>query len=179
MINVKRVPSASAILFALFTIAISAGSANAEICPAVGADTDCGIVITITDNGSSIIFTGQGPYDGIDDTLVGIINNSSRPIGSLGLSSLFSIFDFDGDGIVTYGIPGNTLDNTTYGGPNAYFTNINSGLNSGTVKFITPLAATLLANLAYQEVQQLTLPLAISHLNLKAATKALLPIWLA
>lgn len=117
MINTKHIPSASAILLALFIFAISMVSANARVCPAVGPDTDCGIAITITDNDSSIIFTGQGPYDGIDDTLVGIIN-SSRPIGSLGLSSLFSIFDFDGDGIVTFGIPGNAFDNTTYGGPN-------------------------------------------------------------
>ena len=40
-----------------------------------------------------------------------------------------------------YGIPGNAFDNTTYGGSNAYFTNISFGLNAGTVKFIVPLAA--------------------------------------
>ncbi|MBV8818394.1 MAG: hypothetical protein JO022_08570, partial [Acidobacteriaceae bacterium] len=46
---------------------------------------------------------------------------------------------FDGDGIVTYGAPGNPRDNTGYGGPNAYFTDINGAATSGTVNFITPI----------------------------------------
>lgn len=48
-------------------------------CPAFGADTTCGWAITITDKGATVTQTGQGPYDGSDDTLVGVINNSSLP----------------------------------------------------------------------------------------------------
>jgi hypothetical protein len=120
--------------------AIAAGSANAQ-CPAVGADTTCGTIITITDAGATVSFTGQGPFDGNDDTLVGIVNNSSRPVSTLRLSGPLAIFAFDGDGMDTFGIPGNPMDDTTYGGPNAYYTDINDAMTAGTVHFIVPIAA--------------------------------------
>lgn len=84
-------------LIAAFTMSVA--SANAQVCPAVGADTDCGIIITITNTGSSVSFTGQGPYDTIEDTLVGVVNNSNYSIHSIGLRSALPIFAFDGDGI--------------------------------------------------------------------------------
>ncbi len=125
----------------LAAIALSPARANAQTCPAVGADTDCGTIITITDTGATVSFTGQGPYDGIEDTLVGVVNKSSRPVTSLDLTSSLQIFGFEGDGIVAYGIPGNPQDSSGYGGPNAYFSNINPALTSGRVNFITPIAA--------------------------------------
>jgi hypothetical protein len=110
-------------------------------CPAYGADSTCGVVITITDTGTTVTQTGQGPYDGNDDTLVGIVNNSTkRTIPLVVLSSAADIFAFDGDGVDAYGAPGNALDTTGYGGPNSYFTNISADFTSGTVKFVTPLA---------------------------------------
>ena len=115
--------------------------AAASTCPAFGADTDCGILITVTDAGATVQSTGQGPYDGSDDTLIGVINNSAAPLKSLILTSSLTIFAFDGDGVDTYGAPGNSTDTTGYGGPNAYFTNANGTGTSGTVNFITPLAA--------------------------------------
>jgi len=118
---------------------ISPGLANAQ-CPAFGADSGCGTIITITNTGATVTQTGQGPYDGFDDTLLGVVNNSNLPITSLGLASSLGIFAFDGDGIDVYGAPGNGLDNTGYGGPNAYFTNIGGGGTTGTVRFITPIA---------------------------------------
>jgi hypothetical protein len=62
-------------------------------------------------------------------------------VSSIGLTSGNNIFGFDGDGIVAYGLPGNGLDSTGYGGPNAYFTNINASATTGVVNFITPIAA--------------------------------------
>ncbi len=110
-------------------------------CPAFGFDTTCGTIITITPQlGAVITTTGQGPYEGADDTLVGVVNNSTVPIKSLVLLSQFNIFGFDGDGINIYGAPGNAMDNTGYGGPNAYFTNINAATTMGTVNFIVPVA---------------------------------------
>jgi hypothetical protein len=117
-----------------------AGSARAQ-CPAVGNDTGCGIVITITNQGATVSLTGQGPYDGIDDTLVGVVNNGTLPVSSLDLQSSLGVFGFDGDGIDAYGIPGNSNDSTGYGGPNAYFTNISADQTMGTVNFITPISA--------------------------------------
>src|SRR5690242_5128060 len=67
------------------------------VCPPVGADTDCGTILTIGDTGPvAITTTGQGPYDQIEDTLIGVVNNSSHPLRALGLSSSLPIFAFDG-----------------------------------------------------------------------------------
>jgi hypothetical protein len=127
------------LILMLGTLALAA-NASAQ-CPAVGNDTGCGIIITITNQGATVSTTGQGPYDGVDDTLVGVVNNSTLPVSSLNLQSTFDIFGFDGDGIDSYGIAGNGNDSTGYGGPNAYFTSISADQTSGTVNFITPIAA--------------------------------------
>lgn len=113
---------------------------NAHVCPPVGIDTDCGTILTINEGSPiNITFTGQGPYDNIEDTLIGVINNSRNPIRTLGLSSAADICGFDGDGIDAFGIPGNSHDPTGYGGPNAFFTNINATKTACTVNFITPI----------------------------------------
>ena len=136
---VRALPGRSMLILGI--LMLSTGLATAQVCPSVGQDTGCGTIITITDTGATVSSTGQPPYDGIEDTLVGVVNNSSQPVRTLGLRSALSIFDFDGDGIVTYGIPGNSFDSTGYGGPNAYFTNISGDLKTGTINFIVPIAA--------------------------------------
>lgn len=138
LINCIRSPQVALLLLTALTIC--GGSANAQVCPPVGQDTDCGTIITITDTGASVSVTGQGPYDGLDDTLVGVVNKSSLPIHALGLQSLLTIFALDGDGIDTFGIPGNVRDGSGYGGPNAYFNNIDPGFMAGVVNFVVPLA---------------------------------------
>ncbi len=124
--------------------ALMAGAPKAEaaVCPAFGHDTTCGVIITYNANGSiSSSVTGQGPYDGAEDTLLGVVNNSSHPISGLGsVSSKLDIFGFDGDGIDAYGAPGNASDTTGYGGPDTFFTNIAANHRSGTINFVTPLA---------------------------------------
>src|SRR5947207_11314105 len=79
-------------------------------CPAVGHATTCGAIITISDTGATVSLTGQGPYDGSDDTLVGVVNNSNLPVTAVGIQSGLAIFEFDGDGLTTFGIAGNALD---------------------------------------------------------------------
>ena len=121
------------------------------ICPAVGADTDCGIIITITNTGSTITFTGQGPYDTIEDTLVGVVNNSDIPIRSIGIKSALQIFGFDADGICGLspitgqpyvpGVANCPFGPTGYEGPGVSFAQIDPSLTSGTVNFATPLVA--------------------------------------
>jgi hypothetical protein len=61
-----------------------------------------------------------GPYDGGDDTYVGVINNFGAPISAIKLTTVAGAFGFDGDGIVTFGAPSNPMDPTGYGGPNAF-----------------------------------------------------------
>jgi PEP-CTERM motif len=110
------------------------------------ATAGCDLIITVT-NGGFTVANGPssgiagGTYDGADDTLIGIINNSSSPLSSINLASNTDIYGFDGDGILTFGAPGNASDPSGYGGPDSFFTNINSSFTSGTVNFVTPLAA--------------------------------------
>ncbi len=123
---------------------LSTGSLSAQ-CPAVGQDSACDTVITITDTGTSISYTGQPGYSegqagaGVE-SLVGVINNSSQPLSQLGLSSTLPIFAFYGGGIDTFGVPGNFADSTGYGGPNAYFTSIDTTQSNGVVNFLNPIA---------------------------------------
>jgi hypothetical protein len=132
-------------------------------CPAVGYNTSCSLLINVTPGATDVLqdvnaTTSSDPtpgtYDGDDDTLLGIVNNTSSPISQISLSSsTLPIFGFDGDGICenpnsTSGLPGlpasdcadvNTVDTTGYGGPNSYFTGISTDLMSGTVNFIVPI----------------------------------------
>ena len=116
----------------------------AGICPAYGYATGgCNEVITINANGSTTVTAGVGTtYDGSDDALVGIVNNTSSTLSSISLNGNgIGIFGFDGDGIDTFNAPGNSMDTTGYGGPDSYFTNISADQTMGTVDFVTALAA--------------------------------------
>lgn len=133
---------------ALFTALAASGSMHAaSVCPAVGGATaGCDLIITVTDSGTTItpgpsFSLNSGTYDGSDDTLVGIINNSSSALSSINLSSNTDIFGFDGDGIDGYGVSGNAMDPSGYGGPNTFFNNISANAQSGTANFINALAA--------------------------------------
>ena len=70
-------------------------------CPPVDKDTGCQFLIKVTNGGVLVEedSTQPGPYDGEDDTLIGIVNESSSPVASLPLSATHPIFSFDGDGI--------------------------------------------------------------------------------
>jgi hypothetical protein len=111
--------------FSLATLAmLVAGSgalwaANTTPCPAVQANTNgCEFVITVTavnGSGAATAFTvalnapDQGPFDGVEDTLVGVINSSGGVLKSITLPNTLGQFSFDGDGacIGTYS-PGPT-----------------------------------------------------------------------
>ncbi|MGI8801347.1 MAG: IPT/TIG domain-containing protein [Solirubrobacteraceae bacterium] len=84
-----------------------------------------------------------GPYDGSDDTLVGILNQSSAPVGSLPLSSTtLPIFGFESDGICSGFNPGPTgcpFGPTGYEGPGTSFGAISTDMMSGTVSFSPPI----------------------------------------
>src|SRR5579862_5190949 len=102
--KVRRFLLAALILGIAATSCLRADS----ICPATGVATGCGVLITITDTGSGpvlgVTMPGNGnPYDGSDDTLVGVINDTAGDtITSFILSFSSDIFGFDGDGMCTY-----------------------------------------------------------------------------
>jgi hypothetical protein len=84
-------------------------------CPSIGEDAApaCGYVITIGPNATDTAYVGsiagpnQGPYDGSDDVIVGIVNDTDALVssvtlsGSGDLSGAQDIFGFDGDGMCT------------------------------------------------------------------------------
>jgi hypothetical protein len=114
--------------------------ANAAF-PAYGADPSANLIITLgAGNSVSIFDNGYGPYDGVEDTYLGVVNNSGGTVLSLNLSSNGApIFGFDGDGLAAYGAP-TPYDGNGYGGPLGYFTNISGSLQSGTINFTGGLA---------------------------------------
>ena len=76
-------------------------------CAPVGfATAGCDLIITLNPNGTGTVTPGPssglagGTYDDVDDTLVGIINNSGGTVSTVHLTSNTDIFGFDGDGIV-------------------------------------------------------------------------------
>jgi hypothetical protein len=91
-------------------------------CPAIGFDNSCGLLISVSNNGEQVLQDNnnaasgaptvagqQTPYDLADDTLVGIVNTSSKPIFGIqlsGSSTSTPIFGFEGDGICTYSLNG-------------------------------------------------------------------------
>ena len=113
-------------------------------CPPVGADTGCAVLIIYNPDGTVTVKSdpSQGPYDQIEDTLVGVQNNSSSRIFSISISGS-GIFAFDGDGICgtspNTGNPFNPRPSgcpfgpTGYEGPGVSFTITNS--SSGRVTF--------------------------------------------
>ena len=140
------------IALALFTLPVLTGGSGAAPppptaeftqCPAIGQDTGCEFLITLPATGSATIQQdkNQGPYDGQDDTLVGIVNNTGVPISTVSLSSNNDIFNFDGDGICTFDFTGDHYcdhnDGTGYEGPINTFSDYShsNGYTTGNVDF--------------------------------------------
>jgi PEP-CTERM motif len=94
-------------------------------CPAVGyATLGCDLIITLNAGGTATVTDGPshglagGTYDGVDDTLVGLINNSGSTVTAVELTAKTDIFGFDGDGIEdnpnsTSGLPGLAIPGAT------------------------------------------------------------------
>ena len=99
-----------------------------------------GVLITLTNAGATVsTVAAESPFDGIEDTYVGVVNNSTGAVSALNLSSTQNIFGFDGDGLKRFdGTLTNIFDASGYGGTNAFFTVTN--VQNGVVHFITPIA---------------------------------------
>ena len=142
-----------------FSLVPCAALASPDPCPALtgaapdytggiaAAGTHCNTIITISGTGAlTFSYPNANPYDGDDDNYVGVINNYGARVTSILLTSTVDVFNFDGDGIDGFGIPGNLRDISeygagAYGGFGAYFTGINLAGTRGTVNFIGGLAA--------------------------------------
>ncbi len=126
----------SKILAIVASLALASGAyATNNAFIAFGNDTAPDVVITVGAGGSISVAYGQnnGPYDGVEDTYVGVINNSGSAFTSLAISSAFSdVFGFDGDGEAAY--TGVSYDGSGYAGPDTSFTILTS--TSGIVNFL-------------------------------------------
>jgi PEP-CTERM motif-containing protein len=132
------------------------GTPNTPYETAAGGLANCNLVITFNADGSiNTAITNPNPYDGVEDQMIGVINNTSNPITSIFLTNPGanpSIFGFDGDGICVYLLsppsytslvsPCNTPDSISgdYLGSASSFSGINGAQDSGTVNF-TGIAA--------------------------------------
>jgi hypothetical protein len=138
----------------LVGLVVCVGSAvAAPICPttsinAAGSDpTGCGVLLTYTSGLPTVSLTGTGPFDGTEDTTVGVINNTGGALSSISLTSTNFAFDFEGDGIQTFtavnGVVIGTGGATGYEGPNTIFntTGVIGGNGTLIVNFTTPIAA--------------------------------------
>ncbi len=116
--NLKHYLMASAILSAA---TLAGGSVNAALCPNINGVTTCNVIITAGPGGSFVTTVpNANPYDGSDDNLVGIVNNSGSTITSLsfvGSGNGGGLFAFDGDGLQFYNsAAGGAPDGSGYGG---------------------------------------------------------------
>lgn len=111
-------------------------------CPSVGASPSCEILLMVEPSGSITVYhdSSVGPYDGGDDTLVGIYNNSGKPISAVTVTGQGTgLGGFDGDGLCTYNSC-SWPNPTTYEGPDNTFVTSSALPDSAEVDFTTPLA---------------------------------------
>ena len=118
---------------AVFNAGSLYAAAVSPICPTTsfnnsGADpTGCGVLITVGTSGATITVTSTGPFDGVEDTTVGVINNSLHPLTSLTLmaTDASGAFGFEDDGIETFqavnGVVIGSGGASTYEGPTSTF----------------------------------------------------------
>ena len=134
--------------------AVPAGATTAPAppfteCPAIGASPSCEILLVVnTDNTVSVIGDPSvGPFDGNDDTLVGIINDSTSAVDAVTVSGPGSdLSGFDGDGICSgdygtwNGSAGCPYGPTGYEGPGTSFVTDPSLPDSAEIDFTGGLA---------------------------------------
>jgi PEP-CTERM motif len=126
---------------------------RADACPAIGYASGCNIIITFGAGGSiSTVLGDPNAYDGLEDQLVGVVNNSGSTLSSISLTGS-DIFGFDGDGAGEPGVfctvdltggthgclAGGTFGPSGYEGPNTSFTV--TDFDNGKVNFTGGLAS--------------------------------------
>jgi RHS repeat-associated protein len=116
-------------------------------------------LVQITDNSNDILADpSQGPFDGADDTLIGVLNSSSDTVTSIQLSSDTDLFGFDGDGLCTASPQpaGCPFGPTGYEGPDTGFSDITPDESGGVVNFTNGLAPGQTAYFSLEEALSAT-----------------------
>src|SRR6266852_571747 len=90
-------------------LAPNVASAAFTQCPRVANDASCQYLITVTESETTVeLDPTQGPYEGIEDALIGVQNNSGKPLSSLPLSAESNLFGFENDGLCSPDFSGAT-----------------------------------------------------------------------
>lgn len=117
------------VVVALAVLATLSGAANGapfntsppfKQCPAVGQSPSCQVLLMINPDKTISVLKDPsvGTYDGSDDTLVGIVNNSGATVSAVTVSGVGSdLGGLDGDGICTFPLAGCPFGTTGYEGP--------------------------------------------------------------
>lgn len=148
-------------------------AAAATLCPTgptIGGNGSCDFVITFNVDGTTTTAatSASGSSIGGEDAIIGVINNSTQTVTSFSINGGSNdIFGFDGDGIDTYtGQTPNAFDKDQtlggYGGPIAYFTNVNASNTIGTVNFIGGVASGASTYFSLEDAIQASAPPVIS-----------------
>lgn len=132
----------------------------------VATQGTCNIVITFNADGSiGTQIANTATYDGTEDQLIGVVNNSGHTITNFSLSNPgVAIFGFDGDGICAYTpfASNSQACNSTgsgYLGGASSFSGISGGQDSGTVNF-SGIATGTTSYFSLEEPASLTLRVA-------------------
>lgn len=89
-------------------------------CPSVGASPSCQILVVVNPDSSVSVYgdSNISPYDGGDDTLVGVENQSSTPVDAITVTGPGTgLGGLDGDGLCSFGVAGCPFGPTGYEGP--------------------------------------------------------------
>jgi hypothetical protein len=112
-------------------------------CPAVGNSPSCQVLLVINPDATVSVYSDPSvsDYDGADDTLVGIWNDSSSSVDAVTVSGPGSdLAGFDGDGLCTYGVTGCPFGSTGYEGPGTSFVTDPANTDVAEVDFAGGLA---------------------------------------
>lgn len=147
----------TALINSLAALAIFSSGANANVisvaagslgqCPTVGSAGSCAAVYQFNGDGSvdTLVDSSVPSTDSIEDTLIGIQNNSGHTLNSLSLDGMgLGIFGFENDGQSTVANPGTGPGDTYFGHyfdskgvllGTTSFSGINSAQDKGTIDF--------------------------------------------
>lgn|GEM_PF-2805085 len=142
--------SVLAVTASLFFDVLPAAAASQSIplapytaCPSVGKSPSCEALIVIAPDSSIAIYKDSaiGPYDGVEDTLIGVWNQSASSIKAITVNGPNTgLGQLDGDGLCTFSVPGCPFGPTGYEGPNTAIKTLASRPDSAEIDFPAGLA---------------------------------------
>jgi hypothetical protein len=121
----------TAAIFSVLGLVVGANSAAASslgipkapytACPQIGQSPSCAVLLVVYPDQSITVYQDPsvGPYDGVEDTLVGVVNQSDITLHAITVNGPGSgLGQLDGDGLCAFSVAGCPFGLTGYEGPN-------------------------------------------------------------